>query len=521
MSLYSCLFSLTSFSILFGIVNAQTNGISLRDKMEEMEHIWVDNAGINSDGFVNAVTPCSNYVGFASDATDRGEQSSAQWVRVAFHDFVTGNLSTGLGGLDASVGFEVARPGNEGLFINDTLQFMLPTVTAYLSMSDNIALGVIASVAECGGTSTGILPKVGRIDADGAASGLVPVPATSLENTLAQFEAAGFDQSDTIALTACGHSLGRVHYSNNPTIVNESYVTSTNLDGGEEFDSTPAVFDSTVVNEYLNGTGQRGGPLVTAPLVADRSDLRLYVSDDNATVESISEESAFQTKCTNLFQRMIDTVPAAVTLSDPITPMTWKAVDLMLDISTAGVVSISGLIRNLYTTTAPPDTVSYTTTSSGTNSTAQTSSTTSGNGTSIFGSTIYWPFNNTLNSPGTTSLNFETITYPVDDTLFILPSQSTVNSSTNEIVLRAAALTSSASGTTMTGVFYVPTSQTGTITKKITNTTLEMSSYGTAGNYTLFEGSATVSQSTSIVAKVLLGGVGSQTVKTKIFVGGV
>jgi len=85
------------FALLVATANAQANGIDLRDKMEEMEHILVDNRGSDSDGFVNAVTPCLNYVGFASDATDRGEQSSAQWVRFAFHDFVTAGFATGTG----------------------------------------------------------------------------------------------------------------------------------------------------------------------------------------------------------------------------------------------------------------------------------------------------------------------------------------------------------------------------------------------------------------------------------------
>lgn len=76
---------------------AQINGIDRRDMIEEMEHIWVDNGGTNSDGFVNAVTPCSNYVGFASNTTIRGEQSSAQWVRFVFHDSVTADLSAGTG----------------------------------------------------------------------------------------------------------------------------------------------------------------------------------------------------------------------------------------------------------------------------------------------------------------------------------------------------------------------------------------------------------------------------------------
>lgn len=57
------------------------------------------------------------------------------------------------------------------------------------------------SVAECGGTSTGIQPKVGRIDATVAGPSGVPEPSTDLQTTLGRFAAAGFDQADTIALT--------------------------------------------------------------------------------------------------------------------------------------------------------------------------------------------------------------------------------------------------------------------------------------------------------------------------------
>lgn len=71
------------------------------------------------------------------------------------------DMPTIFSGLDASVGLETDRPENSGLFINDTLRFFSPvfpisllihsllthfqTVTAYLSMSDNIAL-VISSI---------------------------------------------------------------------------------------------------------------------------------------------------------------------------------------------------------------------------------------------------------------------------------------------------------------------------------------------------------------------------------------
>ncbi|KAJ8064163.1 hypothetical protein OCU04_006515 [Sclerotinia nivalis] len=51
------------------------------------------------------------------------------------------------------------------LFINDPLASFKPTLNASLSMRDNAALAVVASVAKCGGSDSGINLRVGRIDA--------------------------------------------------------------------------------------------------------------------------------------------------------------------------------------------------------------------------------------------------------------------------------------------------------------------------------------------------------------------
>lgn len=503
-----------------------SGGISAREAWEEMEHLLVDNGGTNSDAFVDAVTPCSNYVGFQSNGDNRGEQSSAQWVRIVFHDFVTADVSAGTGGLDASIGFESDRDENPGFFVNDTLQFMLPTATAYLSMADNIALGLVAAVSQCQGSVPDIDLRIGRIDATEAGPSGVPEPTTDLETTFAQFAAAGFDQSDAIAVTACGHSLGRIHYSNFPDIVSEDFVTSTNLDGGEGFDSTPADFDNAVVLEYLNGTGLMGGPLVTAPDEADRSDLRLYTSDNNATIEALADEVAFRDTCFDLFERMINTVPSTVTLSDPVTPMTWKAVNLALDINSSGTVTAGGMFRYFYSSGSAPSSVSYSftaTTSSDATTTTGTASTASGTGTSMFGNTKYWSFNTTIDSPGTTNLTIEDTTdYDINDSLFILPKKSSVASKGNTMTLRAAALTSLVSDDTdMTGILYVPTSQQGTVLRSIENVTVSMAAYDTAGDYTLFQGtSGTLDRVADVVAKVILGDQGSATLKTKLFING-
>ncbi|CZR56980.1 related to beta-1,3 exoglucanase precursor [Phialocephala subalpina] len=525
-------FTHTFFSVLAlaCMTNADFPGIDREDMIEEMEHFLVDNTGTNSVPIVAAVSPCSNYAGFASDPTNRGEQTSAQWVRFAFHDFVTGNVAAGTGGLDASLGFESDRPENHGLFVNDTLEFLAPTQSAYLSMADQIALGVLVSVAQCGGNAKAIPLRVGRIDASAAGPSGVPTPFTAIEPTLAQFAQAGMSQSDTIGLvydlsfflspnadfaSACGHSLGRVHAVNFPDIVGDSPITSTNLDGGVSFDSTPAALDPTGMNEYLTGTGKAGGPLVTSSNVSARSDFRLFNSDSNATITTLAANTG--QICSGLFEKMLNTVPSTVSLSDPITAMPWKVVDFNMHISSGGSVRIEGLIRALWTDTAPPNQISYTLVSSSGNGSTHLSDAASGTGSGLFGSTTYYHFVIATDSPGTTGMTFEGFTYNFSDEIFILPSQSTVKSGANTIEIKAAVLTSTLNGGTMTGTLYVPETQEGTLAKKINIVTVPMTVLSTNGDYTLFDGLASVSGVSSVIAKVAVGDTGSKTVKTTLF----
>lgn len=138
-----------------------------------------------------------------------------------------------------------------------------------------------------------------------------------------------------------------------------------------------------------------------------------------------------------------------------------------------------------------------------------------------YGSTSYFDFNTTIPTV-TTSLSFEDVTYPINDNIFLLPAQSTVTSKTKAITRRGAMLTSLVTAnTSMTGVLFVPTTQQSSAAYAIQNVTVTMDEYGTAGNYTLFEGSTTVVQVASVVGKVFMGDYASRTVKTALFVGGV
>ena len=76
----------------------------------------------------------------------------------------------------------------------------------------------------------------------------------------------------------------------------------------------------------------------------------------------------------------------------------------------------------------------------------------------------------------------------------------------------------------MTGTLYVQQGMEGTVSPKIVPTTIQVSSSGTGEDYTVYEGSTTVTSlpgpPAPLVFLVSVGGMQSATVKTDIFVGG-
>jgi hypothetical protein len=212
-------------------------------------------------------------------------------------------------------------------------------------VADLVALGTVMSNNLCGGKLMSYQP--GRIDATGPdpTTG-VPAPETSLDETLEFFDRAGFNKVDSIGLTACGHTLGSVHHGGFPEVVDNSTVSATNTNGGANFDSTRGAFDPLVVHEYLSWTGKKGGPLVTSFNESSRSDLRLYESDGNATMEALwAQGDGFLDTCTELLGRVIKTVPSSVILKDPIDAMDIKPVNVTFGFDTDGKLSLTGSIR--------------------------------------------------------------------------------------------------------------------------------------------------------------------------------
>ncbi|KAK1227835.1 hypothetical protein PQX77_009148 [Marasmius sp. AFHP31] len=298
---------------------------------DELEDIMYLQGGMLRRGFHDGVSPC----GF-SPSRSPSRNGAAEWLRTAFHDAITHDKSTGLGGLDASLMYEMERAENQGnTGLNATFGFFTGYQTVRSSMADLLALGVYTSVRECGGP---VIPfRAGRVDATSAGVTGVPEPTTDLETTIAQFEKAGFSKADMIAMVACGHTLGGVHGNDFPDITGNNSEASF-----PKFDNTQTKFDTGVVTDYF--AGNTSNVLVVGPHETN-SDLRIFTSDNNATMQSLTDPSTFRTTCASILQRMVDTVPSTVTLTEPIQPVDIKPTSLEFSVTNSSTIRFKGYIR--------------------------------------------------------------------------------------------------------------------------------------------------------------------------------
>ncbi|KUJ14226.1 heme peroxidase [Mollisia scopiformis] len=465
-----------------------------------LEHILVDTHGAHASGFADAITPCTNYV---SGSQNEGRETAAQWLRVAFHDFVTAHVDEGTGGIDASIGFETLREEDSGTAFNDSFSFFRPYVSSKVSMADLVALSVTMSVGSCGGPQIPV--RGGRIDATEAGPFGVPAPDTDLPTTLQYFANSGFNQVDSIGLTACGHTMGSVHHGGFPTVVGPQAVANNNIAGGIHFDSTVAVFDPVVVTEYLNSTGQAGGPLVTSFNVSSRSDLRLYESDNNATMIELAQQGeGFLHTCSTLLQRMVETVPSNVVLSDVVSPIEIKPINASLDFDATGNLIFTGYIRVLSSVAAnAPTSLSISTSES--QSVPLTAESTLG--TNVFGVTTFFPFNVSITGPN----SFESFkiqcpgrekTFSVKSSAFVVPSLSSSTSEATTVTNFTVAVSSSAPSyikrsskrdSTPGITVQAPVGQMGTLGPAIlTFSDVTVTNIGSKAGYELWFGSVNV-----------------------------
>lgn len=483
-----------------------------------LEHILVDNWGAYASNFSSAITPCENYVTEVGlPAINSRRTTSAQWLRVAFHDFATADIAAGTGGLDASIGFETEREENSGTAFNDSFIFWQPFVNEFIPMADLLAVGTVMSVHICGGKY--IPYQYGRVDATTADPKTgVPAPDTSLEKTLAQFQQTGFNQSDAIALTACGHTMGSVHAGGFPTVVEESAITPNNTNGAVNLDGTRAVFDSAVVHEYIDNTGQRGGPLVTSFNESSRSDLRLYESDGNKTMLDLyAQGDGFQDTCVDLLGRMLNTVPAGVQLQPAIEPALIKPINVTWDITDDSQLVLSGKIRVLYTGEVSDNPISITFSNGYTEtlvpeedlgisafklSNSQTNATTQYSPFSISGSSL-----SGASSFSVAATGMETQTFQIQDKAFIAPSLTHIADGTVSVTVAARTNQTDLDPSKLSLKVATPIAQPLTLAPKIVQSDVQLE--GAASpleNIGYWTGSIAIEEPTGAVSVSLLSG---------------
>ncbi|KAL9123889.1 MAG: hypothetical protein Q9217_006724 [Psora testacea] len=501
--LYTCIFIATS-----ALVGAQYPPDAQSATVREIERLYLDAAPNN---LKSLITPCSQYIDSSTGQVDNslGRQTAAEWIRVAFHDFVTADVPTRSGGLDASIGFEATRGENVGTAFNDALINFSYYFSKAVSMADLIALGTVMAAGHCGGTPVSM--RGGRVDATAAGPSGVPQPQDDLQKQLLDFSNAGFNRDDTIALTACGHSLGGVHKNIFPDVItDDSPGTLDGSDGRIAFDETVAGFDVAPVTEYLKGTGAKGGPLVTTTNTTVQSDLRLYTSDNNSTMQRLSQSNSyFLSQCSAVFQRMIETVPGSVRLTPNVSPTATtnlKPASIYLNVDWKGNMALSGFFRYIQVSgaaTAPTNLqvalLGRDGKSTSTSATATKSSTDMGTG--IFGATYRYPF--TMNFPASTGISGVTVngqTFKFQDTMFVVPGLSSVSptppafvptpamsaTQTYSINMTVAYLTTNAP-TSLTATLSIPQTQTGTVSPKVDgSTTATLNQIGNAGPFALY-----------------------------------
>ncbi|KAF1360847.1 heme peroxidase, partial [Lizonia empirigonia] len=307
---------------------------------DDLEDLMYINSGYRARGFATPVIPCSK--GLAAD-----RNSAAEWVRTAFHDMASASVSSGTGGVDASILFELASLEHAGAAFRNTLERYAPYFSSRTSLADLIAAGLYSATRSCGGPAVPV--RGGRRDATTAgASGQVPDAANAIgifRNQFSRMGFAGVNNTEMIQLVACGHTLGGVHAAEQPNIIDagqypNDYAT---------FDTSVASFDSKIASEFVSGTTKDAMVVGKAYRADNRgrdSDRRIYSSDGNITIKAMQDPQTFNSMCKTVFQRLIETVPKDVVLTDPILPYDVKPYDVQLTVLDGGAsLGFSGEIR--------------------------------------------------------------------------------------------------------------------------------------------------------------------------------
>ncbi|KAF3044856.1 hypothetical protein E8E11_005397 [Didymella keratinophila] len=307
---------------------------------DELEDLLFVNSGYRARGFASPVIPCTN-----GDGVDRN--SAAEWIRTGFHDMASANAGQGTGGLDGSLLYELGSAEHAGAAFRNTLTRYAPFYSSRTSLADLIAAGVYSATRSCGGPAVPV--RGGRKDAGGAGpSAQIPDAANAIgifRNQFTRMGIAGVNNTEMIQLVACGHTLGGVHAAEQPQIID----SGTFPNNYAHFDTSVASFDNKIATEFLSGNTK--DPMVFGKAYrADNrgrdSDRRVFNSDGNYTMQAMQDPQTFNSMCKAVFQKMIETVPRGVTLTDVITPYDVKPYDVQLTLLDGGAsLDFTGEIR--------------------------------------------------------------------------------------------------------------------------------------------------------------------------------
>ncbi|KAH8894639.1 heme peroxidase [Thozetella sp. PMI_491] len=268
-----------------------------------------------------------------------GRSNAAEWVRTAYHDMATADVVAGTGGIDASIGFESSRAENPGLAFSESIGFFVPFQSTRASMADMIALGAILALGKCSDGGIIVPMRVGRVDATEAGPPGVPEPQQDLDSHTAAFSRQGFNTTEMIGLVACGHTLGGVHGNDFPDIAPAID------DNRQDFDGSFDVFDNSVAVQFVNNNTQN--PLAFGKNATTNSDERIFHADGGNLIRQMADSNdLFLSTCASLMERMLNTVPRTVELSEPVEPRAVKPRFLRLDVNTGNdTITLAGSIR--------------------------------------------------------------------------------------------------------------------------------------------------------------------------------
>ncbi|KAI0839932.1 heme peroxidase [Hypoxylon sp. FL0890] len=310
-------------------------------QIDQLESILYQHNGYRQYGLAFGVAPCNNM----ANMQETGRDDSAEWFRTAYHDMATADVQAGIGGIDASIGFEADRPENKGKAFNESLGFFVGFQSVRSSMADLIALGALFSVGSCSNGEVIIPFRGGRRDALGPGPTGVPQPEQDLDTHTAAFARQGFNVTEMIGLVACGHTLGGVHGENFPEIV--PVVDDINNQASrQDFDESFDNFDNSVAKQFVANTTQN--PLAFGHNETTRSDFRIFNADGGSLIRKMAESQRFfWDMCTTLLERMLNTVPKDVHLTDVIQPIPIKPNNLFITVNSNGTETVSGEVRIL------------------------------------------------------------------------------------------------------------------------------------------------------------------------------